>query len=127
MSPLVIEGEGQTFEFQVELADEPEEIRRGLMDRAEMDEDVGMIFDFGTPREANMWMKNTLIPLDMLFFVEDGTIVAIARNAVPGSLRNINPGMPVKGVLELNGGRAEALGIEPGDMLRHDVLENLGE
>ncbi|KCZ94430.1 DUF192 domain-containing protein [Hyphomonas johnsonii] len=125
--PLVIDTGDSIHKFTVELANEPDEIRTGLMDRAEMAPNAGMIFDFGQPREASMWMKNTLIPLDMLFLDSDGKIIAIARNAVPGSLRTIGPGVPVKGVLELNGGRSEALGIEPGDTVKHAIFGNLGE
>lgn len=124
--PLEIDTGDSVHKFTVELANDAEEIRTGLMDRATMAPNAGMLFDFGQPREASMWMKNTLIPLDMLFIAPDGKILAIARNAVPGSLRTIGPGVPVKAVLELNGGRSEALGIEPGDMVRHEVLGNLG-
>ncbi len=125
--PLKIVSGGAVHDFTVELADDPEEVQTGLMNRESMAPDAGMIFDFGEPREANMWMKNTLIPLDMLFLDTDGTILAIARDAVPGSLRRINPGVPVKGVLELNGGQAEELGIEPGDVVQHEIFGNLGE
>ncbi|MEH6409719.1 MAG: DUF192 domain-containing protein [Hyphomonas sp.] len=124
--PLEIDTGDSVHKFTVELANDAEEIRTGLMDRATMAPNAGMLFDFGQPREASMWMKNTLIPLDMLFIAPDGKVLAIARNAVPGSLRTIGPGVPVKAVLELNGGRSEALGIEPGDMVRHEVLGNLG-
>ena len=126
-SPLTIESANGAHAFTVEIADEPEEITTGLMNRESMDPDAGMLFDFGQPREAAMWMKNTLIPLDMLFMDTDGTILAIARNAVPGSLRRINPGVPVKGVLELNGGRAEELGIVPGDTVQHAMFGNISE
>lgn len=125
--PLVIETDDGSHSFIVEMVDEPEEIRRGLMDRTEMGPDAGMIFDFGTPREASMWMKNTILPLDMLFLQPDGHIVAIARNTVPGSLAQINPGVPVKGVLELNAGRSAELGIEPGDTVRHEMFGNMAD
>lgn len=125
--PLKIVSGDTVHSFTVELADDPEEITTGLMNREAMADNAGMIFDFGQPRQANMWMKNTLIPLDMLFLDTDGAILAIARNAVPGSLRRINPGVPVKGVLELNGGVAETLGVEPGDVVQHAMFGNLGE
>lgn len=124
-SPLTIASGENVHSFNVDIADEPSEVQLGLMNRAEMAADAGMIFDFGAPREASMWMKNTLIPLDMLFFTSDGTIVAIARNTTPGSLRTVNPGMPVKGVLELNANRAAQLGIQPGDTVQHEILGNL--
>ena len=124
--PLKIVSGEQEHSFTVELANDPEEISTGLMNREEMAADAGMIFDFGQPRQANMWMKNTLLPLDMLFLDTDGSILAIARNAVPGSLRRITPGVPVKGVLELNAGVAEDLGLEPGDTVQHAIFGNLG-
>lgn len=123
-SPLTIESDGETHAFTVELANDPEEISYGLMNRESLGADAGMLFDFGNPREPAMWMKNTLIPLDMLFMTSDGNVVMIARNTVPGSLRTISPGMPVKAVLELNGGRAAELGIEPGDTVIHPVFGN---
>jgi uncharacterized membrane protein (UPF0127 family) len=126
-SPLTIESANGAHAFTVEIADEPEEITTGLMNRESMDPDAGMLFDFGQPREAAMWMKNTLIPLDMLFMDPQGKVIAIAREAVPGSLRTITPGVPVKSVLELNGGRAEELGIEPGDKVIHPIFGNADE
>jgi uncharacterized membrane protein (UPF0127 family) len=127
LTPLTIESEGASHTFNVEVADEPEEIRTGLMFREDLAPDAGMIFDFGQPRQASMWMKNTLIPLDMLFFTETGEIIMIGRNTVPGSLRTVGPGIPVKGVLEIAGGRAAELGIEPGDTLRHAILGTAAE
>ena len=126
-SPLTIESANGSHAFTVEIADEPEEITTGLMNRESMDPDAGMLFDFGQPREAAMWMKNTLIPLDMLFMDPQGKVIAIARETVPGSLRTITPGVPVKSVLELNGGRAEELGIEPGDEVIHPIFGNADE
>lgn len=119
---LTIETEAGEQTFQIEIADDPEEITTGLMNRESMPADAGMLFDFGNAREPAMWMKNTLISLDMLFITGDGTIQMIARNTVPGSLRTISPGMPVKGVLEINGGRAAELGIEPGDKVNHEIF-----
>ena len=123
---LSIETDDGAHEFAIEIADEPEEISFGLMERESLGEDAGMLFDFGNPREPAMYMKNTLIPLDMLFITSDGTIQMVARNTVPGSLRTISPGMPVKGVLEINGGRAAALGIEPGDKVTHPIFQSNG-
>ena len=125
--PLTILSGEAEHSFTVELANDPEEVQMGLMNREELAADAGMLFDFGQPREANMWMKNTLISLDMLFIDPDGKVLAIAREAVPRSLRRINPGVPVKAVLELAGGRAAELGIEPGDTVHHDIFGNLGE
>lgn len=124
VTPLTIEAEEQSHAFSVEVANDPDEISYGLMDRPYLDPQSGMLFDFGQPRETAMYMKNTLIPLDMLFLSADGTIEMIARNTVPGSLRTISPGIPVKAVLEINGGKAEELGIEPGDKVIHPIFES---
>jgi len=112
--------------FSAELAREAEEIRIGMMGRETMAADAGMLFDLGDPRPARFWMKNTLIPLDMLFIRSDGRIVAIAEHAEPGSLRRIGPDVSVKAVLELNGGRAEQAGIQPGDRVIHPMFANAG-
>ena len=125
--PLKIISGDVEHSFTVELANDPDEISTGLMNREQMADDAGMIFDFGQPRQANMWMKNTLIPLDMLFLDPEGTVLAVAHDAVPGSERRITPGVPVKGVLELNAGIAEELGIEPGDQVKHAIFGNLSE
>lgn len=87
----------------------------GLMNRKELAADSGMIFDFENNGVVVMWMKNTLIPLDMLFITAEGRISGIARNAVPLSLERIAAPGPVRYVLEIKGGVAERLGIRPGD------------
>lgn len=122
VTPLAVVTDETRHDFTVEVADDPEETGLGLMFRESLDEDKGMLFDFGDPRVPSMFMKNTLIPLDMLFIDTEGEIIMIARNTVPGSLRTISPPVPVKGVLEINGGQAEALGISPGDSIEHPVF-----
>jgi uncharacterized membrane protein (UPF0127 family) len=92
------------------------------MYRKEMAKDHGMIFDFGPPTETQMWMKNTFMPLDMVFFDTDGTVLTIVENARPQSLRLIDPGMPVRGVIELNAGVVKELGIKPGDKVQHAIF-----
>lgn len=124
VTPLTIIADEAAHDFSVEVANDAEEISFGLMDRESLDADKGMLFDFNPPREPAMYMKNTLIPLDMLFIADDGSIEMIARNTVPGSLRTISPGVPVRAVLELNGGQAAELGIQPGDMVQHPIFEN---
>jgi uncharacterized membrane protein (UPF0127 family) len=124
--PLNIVSAGKTHVFKVELADTPQESDMGLMYRASMPKDHGMIFDFSTRNDAvSMWMKNTLIPLDMLFIDNTGVIVAIAENARPGSLRLVGPGFPVASVLELNGGVVQELGLKTGDKVQHKLFKNL--
>ncbi|MEL6875887.1 MAG: DUF192 domain-containing protein [Pseudomonadota bacterium] len=124
VTPLSITSGETVHAFSVEVADDRDEISFGLMERESMDADKGMLFDFNPPREPAMYMKNTLIALDMLFIAEDGTIEMIARNTVPGSLRTISPGVPVRAVLELNGGQAAELGIQPGDAVQHPIFGN---
>ena len=85
------------------------------MNRSELGPDHGMIFPFDPPRDAAFWMKNTLIPLDMVFVRADGSIANIAANTVPLSLDSVPSDGPVKAVLEIAGGRAAELGIKPGD------------
>lgn len=113
---LAIVTANRRHEFSVELALTPQQHQQGLMFRREMARDAGMLFDFGPRlRRASMWMKNTYIPLDMLFIKADGEIESIAERTTPHSLEPINSRGPVRYVLELNGGTAARLGIAPGD------------
>ncbi len=125
VTPLSIISAETTHAFTVEVANDREEISYGLMERESLDADAGMLFDFDPPREPSMFMKNTLIPLDMIFIAADGRIEMIARNTVPGSLRTISPGVPVRAVLEINGGQAAELGILPGDTVQHPLFGNV--
>jgi uncharacterized membrane protein (UPF0127 family) len=102
----------------VELALSPEAQERGLMFRRALARDSGMLFPFPFPRPASFWMKNTLIPLDLIFIRADGTIARIAANAVPLSLDLIESGEPVAAVLEIAGGEAARRGIAVGDKVR---------
>jgi len=101
--------------FNVEIAADPASQERGLMYRDTMPADHGMLFDFHQPEVVAFWMKNTKLPLDMVFIRADGTISTITENATPYSTKQIPSAEPVRAVLEINGGRAGALGIEPGD------------
>lgn len=113
--PLTIESRGKRHAFVVEVAQTPEQQTMGLMYRQSLAPDRGMIFPHDTPRPASFWMKNTLIPLDLVFIRPDGTISSIAANAVPLSLEPIPSGEPVAAVLEIAGGRSAELGIGHGD------------
>jgi len=106
---------GGKFRFDVELALTPGQQAQGLMFRQSMAADAGMLFVYDRVQPASFWMKNTLIPLDMLFIAADGRIVNIHERAVPESLDSVNSDGPVKAILELNGGMASRLGIRPGD------------
>ena len=108
--------------IEVEVADTPQAREIGLMNRESLAEDTGMLFDFREDRPVSMWMKNTLIPLDMLFIDKTGTVVRIARNAKPHSLETIPSGKPVRYVLEINGGAAATYGAKTGDKLEHPLI-----
>jgi len=113
--PLTIVSGNRSHRFQVEVAATSQEQGRGLMFRTEVGPNEGMIFPFPQPRRASFWMKNTLVPLDMLFIRADGTIESIAANTIPHSLDPVSSAGPVAAVLELRGGRAAELGIKAGD------------
>jgi len=108
--------------FTVELATNDEERARGLMFRKELPEGRGMLFDFRTDQDVAMWMKNTLIPLDMFFIRADGRIARIAENTEPMSTRVIASGSLVRAVLEVAGGTARKLGIVEGDRVAHPIF-----
>jgi uncharacterized membrane protein (UPF0127 family) len=104
--------------FTVEWAIAPEERTCGLMFREEMAADHGMVFDFEEDRPGiSFWMRNTLIPLDMVFIRASGEVLNIAENTTPLSLAGVPAAGPVRYVLELNGGTAARIGLEPGDQV----------
>ena len=119
---LVIESQSGEHTFQVEVADTLPEQRQGLMYREELDQDAGMLFEYEEPLVASIWMKNTPLPLDILFVRSNGRILKIEHNAQPYKLRSISSEGTIQAVLELNGGRAEDLGILPGDIVRHEFF-----
>ncbi len=113
---------GAAHRYEVELAATPEARAQGLMFRRTLAPRAGMLFDFGRDEVARMWMKNTFIPLDMVFVDRGGVVRRIVRNARPRSLDTISSRVPVRAVLELNGGEAERIGLAAGDRLRHPVF-----
>lgn len=113
--PLKVDRGGTRHSFKVEVAKTGPQQGRGLMFRTALGPDEGMIFPMDPPRQAAFWMKNTVIPLDIIFIGPDGRILNIAANAEPYSERPLPSAGEVKGVLELRGGRAAELGIVPGD------------
>jgi uncharacterized protein len=115
---VVIETPGGSHEIAVEVAASPDQRAQGLMFRRQLGKDEGMLFLYPSDRVATMWMKNTLIPLDMLFIAADGRVVHIAERTVPQSTKTISSEKPVRAVLELNGGTAARLGIEAGAIVR---------
>ena len=122
VEPLEVATVRGVFHFKVEVADTDATREKGLMFRKALAADRGMLFDFKAPRPVAFWMKNTLIPLDLLFIAPDGHVISIARNAVPLSEAPIPSGGATLGVLELRGGRAAEIGAEPGDMVRERIF-----
>ena len=111
--------------FQVEIAATQAEQARGLMFRKALAPDRGMLFTYKRPQPAAYWMKNTLIPLDIIFIQPDGRILSIVRNARPHDETPLPSGGLVLGVLEIAGGRAAQLGILPGDRVLHRIFPKL--
>jgi uncharacterized protein len=124
ISELTIISATGPHRFKVELAETPAQMMQGLMFRTSLAPDAGMLFDYRRPTPATMWMRNTFIPLDMLFVDERGRIVNIHERAVPRSDDVIAAAEPVRAVIELNGGTAARLGIEPGDRVVHPIFGN---
>jgi len=111
-------------DFLVEVASDSESQRRGLMFRRELAPNAGMLFDFHKATSLSFWMKNTILPLDMLFIRPDGTIATIAPNTIPLSTTPISSPEPVRAVLEINAGRVRELGIHTGDRVRATIFDN---
>jgi uncharacterized membrane protein (UPF0127 family) len=122
LQPLAIESSGKTYRFMVEFADNDRTRSYGLMCRKVLAPDRGMLFDFKQPQDAAFWMRNTLIPLDIVYIRADGHILSIARNARPLDENPIPAGGVIRGVLELPGGRAAQLGLLPGDRVKHRIF-----
>jgi uncharacterized protein len=108
--------------FSVELARDEAEREKGLMYRRFMPADRGMLFDFKREEPVMFWMKNTYIPLDMIFISRAGKVTNIAANAEPLSERMIPSGGPCYGVLEVNAGVAASIGVKVGDTVRHSIF-----
>jgi uncharacterized protein len=123
IEPLSIVADTTATMFSAEIADTDELRSRGLMFRHVLPEGQAMLFDFGKPRPASMWMKNTYIALDMLFVRDDGTIAAIAENTEPFSTQTISVDEPVKGVVELTAGTVKRLGIKRNDKVYHQIFK----
>ena len=109
--------------FSVELAKTRAERNRGLMFRDSMPQSAGMLFIYKEPGTRNFWMKNTFIPLDIIFLDETGTVQRIKSEAEPRNVSRIFGGDNIQFVLEINGGLAEAMGIDEGDELQHPALD----
>jgi len=116
--PLTVQAGGRTHTFQVEVADTPAAQARGLMFRTELGPDEGMVFPYDPPRVMSFWMRNTVLPLDLIFVGPDHKVINVAANATPYSEDQILSDAPGIAVLELIGGRAAELGIGPGAVVQ---------
>lgn len=122
---VIIDDQGHAHPFQVEMAMTQQEQDTGLMFRKSVPPGTGMLFVFPTVQPEPFWMKNTLVPLDMVFINADGTIRAIAENTVPYSLAPVDSGGPVKAVLEVQGGLTAKENISVGDQVQAATFGNL--
>lgn len=123
-APLEIVTATGVYPMTVEVAETPAQRERGLMYRTEMAADAGMIFNYHTDQRVAIWMKNTVLPLDLLFINADGSVFDVVKGAVPYSLEIIPSGGPVRAVLELNAGTVERLSIRRGDTVRFEAFGN---
>ena len=117
-----LRGDWGTARFNVEIADDPAERSQGLMNRESLPASAGMLFIYEAPQPATFWMKDTLIPLDMIFVDASGTVTRVHENAVPLDLTGIDGGRDIAAVLEINGGLSAMLGIRPGDKVVHGAF-----
>ena len=122
VATITVDTERGPHSFRVELANDSASQQRGLMFRKTLAPDAGMLFDFHQLVNVSFWMKDTILPLDILFIGPDGTISSIAPDAVPYSETPIPSAEPVRAVLEINAGQAAALGIEPGGKVHSAIF-----
>ncbi|WP_085796384.1 DUF192 domain-containing protein [Falsiruegeria litorea] len=121
---VTLKNDQAEIRFSIELAQTPEERSRGLMFREHLPARAGMLFVFEHPQRVAFWMKNTLIPLDMIFVDRTGTVTHVHQGAIPGDETPIPGGDQVYSVLEINAGLAARYGISNGTVLRHKVFSN---
>lgn len=122
LEPVEIVTKKGVVVIEVEVARTDEQRATGLMNRKSLPERQGMLFDFKVDQPVYMWMKNTFIPLDMLFIRADGSIARIEANTTPFSERTISSGEPVRAVIEIGGGEARKLGVTPGDKVSNQLF-----
>lgn len=123
--PVSIDTADGPVTFSALIADSDPERQRGLMFRESLADDEAMLFDYETVQTASIWMRNTLISLDIIFIDENGRIVKIVANAQPMTLRSNASDFPILGVLEVRGGLSRDAGIRPGDIVRHRIFGNV--
>ncbi|MCR9085623.1 MAG: DUF192 domain-containing protein [Rhodobacteraceae bacterium] len=120
---LRLRGEWGTARFTVEIADTPETRARGLMFRESMPRNAGMLFIYDRPQRVSFWMRNTPLPLDLIFLDDTGTVTRIHRDAIPFDETAIPGGSGVLAVLEINGGLSDIFGFAPGDQMQHPAFD----
>ncbi len=120
---VMLRGDWGQARFTVELANTPQTRSQGLMFREAMPKSAGMLFIYDAPQRATFWMRNTLIPLDMIFTDETGTVRHVHHEAIPGDETTIDGGSGVLTVLEINGGLARSMGIVVGSEMRHPAFD----
>lgn len=123
---VIVTRDGVRHDFSVEMAITPDQQTVGLMFRPSVPAEGGMLFDWGSPRASQMWMRNTISSLDMVFINADGSIRSIAENTVPESLAIIDSRGPVRATLELAAGTAARLNIRVGDKVEQRIFGNAG-
>jgi uncharacterized membrane protein (UPF0127 family) len=121
-SKLVLQTATGEYSFNVQVVDTPESRAQGLMFVTELADDAGMLFDFKEERPVSFWMRNTFIPLDMIFVGADGLVRNVHVNARPHDVTSIPSDGPVQYVLEIPGGRSVEIGLQPGDRMEHDRI-----
>ncbi|MBR2033229.1 MAG: DUF192 domain-containing protein [Alphaproteobacteria bacterium] len=124
-TPLIIKAANGDIRFMVEVANTPQDLQTGLMHRTNLGFNSGMIFNIYPVRPTAMWMKNTKIPLDMLFIGPDTSIIMIKENAAPMSEEQIICKEPVRAVIEINAGQVKRHGIKVGDKVVHAILNSM--
>ncbi|WP_084539570.1 DUF192 domain-containing protein [Azorhizobium doebereinerae] len=124
LEPVEIVTKKGVVVIEVEVARTAEQRATGLMNRKSLAERQGMLFDFAVDQPVYMWMKNTYIPLDMLFIRADGSIARIEENTTPFSERTISSGEPVRAVIEIGGGQARKLGVAAGDVVGNQLFRS---
>ncbi|HEY1614641.1 MAG TPA: DUF192 domain-containing protein [Rhizomicrobium sp.] len=124
VTTVVVDTEHGPVRFTMEVASDQASQEKGLMFRTKLAPDAGMLFDVQPVQMETFWMKNTVLPLDIIFIRADGVISSIAPNATPYSETPIPSYEPVRAVLEINGGRAETLGITPGERVHHALFHD---
>lgn len=126
LEPLQVASSDGTHAFQVEIADDDQEREMGLMNRDTLAERQGMLFLFPDARERAFWMKNTHIPLDIIYISKSGEVISIQKNTLPMNETPLHSFGPAVAVLEINGGQADVLGIKQGDRITHRFFEGKG-